>query len=76
MFRTLLLFSPTWTSPQVFDVNLLLLHTRGLTDQTGVVVGVPVCGTDWILIVSAAVNVTYAPKEKKPLLTADYVDFK
>ena len=74
MFRTLLLISPTWTSPQVLDVDLLLLHTRGLPHQTGVVVGVPVCGTHWILIVSAAVNVTYAPEEKKPLLTGDYVD--
>ena len=56
---------PTLTGApaQVFDVDLLLLHTRRLSDQTGVVVGVPVGGTHRVLVVPAAVDVTYAPGE-------------
>lgn len=54
----------TWTPAQVFDVNLLLLHTRRLSDQTRVVVGVPVGGTHRVFVVTAAVDVTYAPEER------------
>lgn len=54
--------SLTWTSAQVFDVNLLLLHAGRLPDQTGVVVGVAVGGAHRVLVVTAAVNVTYTPE--------------
>lgn len=47
----------------MFDVNLLLLHARRLSDQTGVVVGVPVGGAHGVFVVPAAVDVTYAPEE-------------
>lgn len=51
----------TWTPAQVFDVDLLLLHAGGLPDQTGVVVGVAVGGAHRVLVVAAAVDVTYTP---------------
>lgn len=56
--------SLTGAPAQVFDVDLLLLHARRLSDQTGVVVGVSVGGTHWVLVVTAAVDVTYAPEER------------
>lgn len=51
----------TWTPAQVFDVDLLLLHAGRLPDQTGVVVGVAVGGAHRVLVVAAAVDVTYTP---------------
>lgn len=57
--------SLTWASPKMLDVDLLLLHARGFSDQTGVVVGVSVRGTHRVLVVSTAVNVTYAPDRKR-----------
>lgn len=56
--------SLTGTSAQVFDIDLLLLHTRRLSDQTGVVVRVSVCGAHRVLVVTAAVDVTDAPEER------------
>lgn len=56
--------SLTGAPAQVFDVDLLLLHARRLSDQTGVVVGVPVGGADRVFVVAAAVDVTYAPEEE------------
>lgn len=55
----------TGAPAQVFDVDLLLLHARRLSDQAGVVVGVPVGGAHWVLIVTAAVDVTDAPEESR-----------
>lgn len=55
--------SLTGAPAQVFDIDLLLLHARRLSDQTGVVVGVPVGGAHGVFIVPAAVDVTYAPEE-------------
>lgn len=55
----------TGAPAQVFDVDLLLLHARRLSDQTGVVVGVSVSGTHGVLVVAAAVDVTYAPEEEE-----------
>lgn len=52
----------TWTPAQVFDVDLLLLHAGRLPDQTGVVVGVAVGGAHRVLVVTAAVDVTYTPE--------------
>lgn len=54
----------TWTPAQVFDVDLLLLHAGRLSDQTGVVVGVPVGGAHRVLVVTATVDVTDAPEER------------
>lgn len=51
----------TWTPAQVFDINLLLLHARRLPDQTGIVVGIAVSGTNRVLVVATAVDVTYTP---------------
>lgn len=62
----------TGASAQVFDVDLLLLHTRRLSDQTGVVVGVSVGSTDGVFIVTAAVDVTYAPEERSHVSTVSH----
>lgn len=51
----------TCTPAQVFDVDLLLLHARGLSDQTGVVVGAAVGGAHGVQVVAAAVDVADAP---------------
>lgn len=51
----------TCTPAQVFDVDLLLFHAGGFSDQTRVVVGVPVSGTNRVFVVAAAVDVTYTP---------------
>lgn len=60
----------TRASAQVFDIDLLLLHARRLPDQTGVVVGVSVSGTHRVFIVTAAVDVTYAPEERRGVMSA------
>lgn len=49
----------------MFDIDLLLLHARGLSDQAGVVVGVSVSGAHRVFIVTAAVDVTYAPEGRR-----------
>lgn len=53
--------SLTEAPSQVFDVYLLLLHARSLSDQARVVVGVSICGADRVFVVAAAVNVANAP---------------
>lgn len=55
----------TCTPAQVFDIDLLLLHARRLADQTRVVVGVPVSGTNWVFVVTATVDVTYTPERSQ-----------
>lgn len=52
---------PTWTPAKVFDIDLLLLHAGRLPHQAGIVVGVAVGCAHRVLIVAAAVDVTYAP---------------
>lgn len=55
----------------MFDVDLLLLHARRLSDQAGVVVGVPVGGAHGVLVVTAAVDVTDAPEERRERVRTD-----
>lgn len=54
----------TCAPAQVFDIDLLLLHAGRLSDQTRVVVGVPVGGAHRVLVVTAAVDVAYAPASR------------
>lgn len=54
----------TCAPAQVLDIDLLLLHAGRLSDQTGVVVGVPVGGADRVLVVAAAVDVADAPESR------------
>lgn len=50
--------SLTWTSPQMFDIYLLLFHAGRLSHETRVVVRVPICAAHWVFIVAAAVDFT------------------
>lgn len=56
-----LVINLTEAPAQVLDVDLLLLHTRRLSDQTGIVVGGSIGGTHRVLVVTTAVNVADAP---------------
>lgn len=68
--KTCFLWRLTCTPAQVFDVDLLLLHAGRLSDQTRVVVGVPVGGADRVVVVAAAVDVAYTPGSGQRLTLA------
>lgn len=50
--------SLTWTSPEMFDIYLLLFHAGRLSHETGVMVRVSICAAHRVFIVSAAVDFT------------------
>lgn len=49
----------------MFNINLLLFQTRSLPYKAGIVVGVSICTTHWILIMPTTVNFTRTPANNK-----------